>query len=47
MGMEVYIARLKGYEPNEGILKFTQAKAKETGTKLVEADNAVLNLVVV
>jgi ornithine carbamoyltransferase len=34
LGMNVYVAGPKGYEPNERILKFATAKAKETGTKL-------------
>jgi ornithine carbamoyltransferase len=35
MGMDVYLARPKGYEPNERILKFAKKKAEESGTKLV------------
>ena len=35
MGMDVYVARPKGYEPNERILKFARGKAEETGAKLV------------
>jgi len=44
LGMDVYVARPEGYEPNERILKFAMAKAKETGTKLVvthDLDEAV------
>jgi len=44
LGMDVYVARPEGYEPDERILKFAQAKAKETGTKLVvthDLDEAV------
>jgi len=44
LGMDVYVARPEGYEPDEHILKFAQAKAKETGTKLVvthDLDEAV------
>ena len=39
MGMDVYVANPKGYEPNERILKFATEKAKETGTKLVVTNN--------
>ena len=44
LGMDVYVARPEGYEPNERILRFATAKAKETGTKLVvthDLDEAV------
>jgi len=44
LGMDVYVARPEGYEPNERILNFARAKAKETGTKLVvthDLDEAV------
>jgi len=35
MGMDVYIAKPEGYEPDERILKFARAKAEETGSRLV------------
>ena len=44
LGMDVYVAGPKGYGPDERILKFATAKAKETGTKLVvtnDLDEAV------
>jgi len=44
LGMDVYVAHPEGYEPNERILKFATAKAKEAGTKLVvthDLDEAV------
>jgi len=44
LGMDVYVARPEGYEPDEHILKFARAKAGETGTKLVvthDLDEAV------
>jgi ornithine carbamoyltransferase len=39
MGMDIYVANPKGYEPNERILKFATEKAKETGAKLVVTNN--------
>ena len=44
LGMDVYVAHPEGYEPDERILKFARAKAKETGTKIVvthDLDEAV------
>jgi len=44
LGMDVYVARPEGYEPNERILKFARAKAEEMGVKLVvthDLDEAV------
>lgn len=35
MGMDVYIARPEGYDPDDRILKFAKEKAKKTGSKLV------------
>ncbi len=50
LGLDVYVAGPKGYEPDERILKFARAKAKETGTKLVlthDLDEAVTDADVV
>jgi len=46
LGLDVYVARPEGYEPDERILKFASEKAKATGTKLVVTNNldeAVMN----
>lgn len=39
MGIDIYVARPSGYEPNELILRFVREKAEETGSKLVITDN--------
>ncbi len=35
MGMDIYVAGPKGYEPNKSILKFAKEKAEKSGSKLV------------
>jgi len=39
LGMDVYVARPEGYNPDERILKFASEKAKATGVKLVVTSN--------
>jgi ornithine carbamoyltransferase len=38
-GFKIHIARPKGYEPNERIMKFASEKAKHTGAEIVITDD--------
>ena len=42
LGFKLSVARPKGYEPNETIMKFATAKAKETGAEIVITDDLKL-----
>jgi len=35
MGMNIYVARPKGYDPNEKIMKFAEEKAEKSGAEIV------------